>query len=397
MPTHIDNIEAVIGPSSELIVTDTNRKNLIMWADMMHRARNMPFPPGINAASVLTNVELANLYHAHGPGAKPDVIQGAFADLVRHVERTGFAPVDTDVVSRIVGDAIRVNNEVITDQMGIEIAKFVEAMPGIVTDLLKGHVAPVRIEIVTAGEVRVLEGMHHAATPEIIQIASMGHPIMMVGPAGCGKTTIGEMVSQALNLPFLITSTVFDTHELMGFVDGHGAYHRTPFRDAFEHGGVWVADEIDAWDAAALLAANSALANGYVTFPDGQQPVRRHADFRMIACANTFGKGADRVYIGRNQLDAASLDRFAVVAIDYDRNLEMRLTTNAAWANEVWNVRDKVEEKNIRHVVSTRAIIKGSRALAGGMNIERVRKIYLFKGMSEADRKKVVDGRNQFM
>ena len=28
-----------------------------------------------------------------------------------------------------------------------------------------------------------------------------------------------------------------------------------------------VADEIDAWDVAALLAANSALANGFCTFP----------------------------------------------------------------------------------------------------------------------------------
>jgi len=392
MPTHLENIENVIGPSSELIVTDANRQNLIIWANYKHQL-DMPFPPGAAGdASRLSNPELANLYHAHGPGAK--LISGAFAELVRHVERTGFAPVDTDVISRIIGDAIRVNNEIITDQIGIEIAKFVEALPGIVAELLKGHVAPVRIEIAERGEVRVLEGLHHSQTAEIIQIASMGHPVMMVGPAGCGKTTIGEMVSRALDLSFFITSTVFDTHELMGFVDGHGNYHRTPFRDAFENGGVWIADEIDAWDAAALLAANSALANGYVTFPDGQQPVRRHENFRMIACANTFGKGADRVYIGRNQLDAASLDRFAVVPIDYDRNLEMRLTTNAGWANEVWNVRDKVETKNIRHVVSTRAIINGSRALAIGMDIERVRDIYLFKGLSEADRKKVVDRDN---
>lgn len=388
MTTYIENLEAVIGPSSELIVTDNNRKNLIMWADMMHKARKLAFPPGANKdASFLSNPELANLYHAHGPGAK--LISGAFAELVRHVERTGYAPINPDQVNGLIADAIRANNEIVTDQMGIEIAKFVEQMPTIVTDLLKGHVAPVQIEILERGEIRQLDGMHHIATPEIIQIATMAHPIMMVGPAGSGKTTIGEMVAKALNLPFLITSTVFDTHELMGFVDGHGNYHRTPFRDAFEHGGVWIADEIDAWDAAALLAANSALANGYVTFPDGQQPVRRHENFRMIACANTFGKGADRVYIGRNQLDAASLDRFAVVPIDYDRNLEMRLTTNASWAHEVWSVRDKVETKNIRHVVSTRAIINGSRALAIGMDIERVRNIYLFKGMSEADRKKV--------
>jgi cobaltochelatase CobS len=191
-------------------------------------------------------------------------------------------------------------------------------------------------------------------------------------------------------LPFYITSTVIDTHELMGFVDGHGVYHRTPFREAYENGGVWVADEIDAWDAAALLTANSALANGIATFPDSHTPVKRHPDFRMIATANTFGHGADRVYIGRNELDAASLDRFAVIAIDYDTTLEQALSNgNPLWLNRVWQVREQVQSRNIRHVVSTRAIINGSIALSVGIPQREVEEMYLFKGMSKSDREKI--------
>lgn len=385
MSTFLENLEAVIGPADRLIVTDDNRKNLIRWAQMMHDAGKLPFPPGQQRSEHLSNVELANLYHASGPGAKVPTVEGPIARLFREVEATGFAPLDTKRVSGMITAFAKEREELMTEQIRLETARIMEAV-----EALKSP-KPVQIELVTPQGVQMLDGLHHEKTPEVIQVANLGDPIMMVGPAGCGKTTIGEMVSRALNLPFRITSTVFDTHELMGFVDGQGHYHRTPFREAFEMGGVWVADEIDAWDAAALLAANSALANGYVTFPDSPAPVRRHDDFRMIACANTFGSGADRVYIGRNQLDAASLDRFAMITVDYDRALESALSVNQSWTREVWEFRDRVAEKNVRHVVSTRAIIKGSRAISVGMLSPRVREIYLYKGLSEADRKKVID------
>ena len=232
--------------------------------------------------------------------------------------------------------------------------------------------------------------LSHYRTPLVIQIASLGHAIMLVGPAGCGKTTIGEHVAAALDLQFYITNAINDTHELMGFVDGYGKYHSTPFRIAFERGGVWIADEIDAWDGSVLLAANSALANGFASFPDSQKPVVRHPDFRMVATANTFGSGADRVYVGRNELDAASLDRFAVLTVDYDLTLErMFAGQHDRWLERVWNVRKSVMDKKIRHVVSSRAISMGAAALSAGIDWDVCEDIYLFKGLSKSDRGKV--------
>lgn len=371
-----EGLERRIGPASELIVDDDNRPLLVRWMV----AAGICTDWGL--AAMNSNVQLANMYHEFGPEVidypPPPAIpnaDNAFARLVRHVEATGFAPLDSSAVRAEIEDWI-------TEPFAADyIGKLIEAH----------RPPPVVIHIAHPdGTVRPLEGLHHCQTAEVIQVAALGDPVMLVGPAGCGKTTIGHMTSVALSLPFYVTSTVFDTHELLGFVDGHGTYHRTAFRDAFENGGVWVADEIDAWDAAALLAANSALANGYVTFPDGQTPVYRHENFRMIACANTFGKGADRVYIGRNQLDAASLDRFAVIAVDYDNSLEMSLAGgNLDWFNYVLRVRRKCDDHGVRHVVSTRAIVKGSRALATGMDRQRVEDIYLWKGMSESDRRKV--------
>jgi len=258
----------------DIIVTMDNRSAVIR--DLIMR----DFPRATLA--VASNVDLANMYHTGSVSPSPTEIQRA--------------------TSAAVAAAIAA--------MQVEIPKAPPPPPG------------------TARQ--------HYRTPLVLRTVSLGHAVMLVGPAGCGKTTIGEHVAEMLDLMFYITGTVNDTHELMGFVDGHGHYHATPFRAAFEHGGVWVADEIDAWDAPALLAANSALANGYATFPDVQTPVRRHTDFRMVATANTFGTGADRVYVGRNELDAASLDRFAVIDVDYDLDLErMFAGPNDRWLERV--------------------------------------------------------------
>jgi cobaltochelatase CobS len=237
-----------------------------------------------------------------------------------------------------------------------------------------------------------LSGLSHYMTARVIKTVARGHAVMQVGPAGCGKTMIAEQAATALGLPFYLTSTCNETHELMGFVDGYGRYHRTAYRNAFEHGGVWCADEIDAWDASALLVANSGLANGLAQFPDSEAPIRRHADFRAVATANTFGIGADRVYVGRNELDAASLDRFAVIEVGYDLSLErMFAGSQDAWLERVWDVRRVVQDKKIRHVVSTRAIRFGAEALADGDDWGDVEAAYLFKGMSSADRSKIDD------
>lgn len=352
----LEDLEARLGSPSEFILSNATVPLLRRWA-----LANGMAPAQVH---VMSNVELSNLYHEIGDKRKADAseLQRLAADIL--VKLT--AVIQSSKVDR---DLLR---EVICSEL--------ENLP------------TRKLEIIGLQHNTILDGPRHNMTARVIQICAINHPIMMVGPAGCGKTTIGQQTAQALNLPFRITSTINDTHELTGFVDGHGAYHRTPFRDAFEHGAVWVADEIDAWDASALLAANSALANGYSVFPDCPSPIARHPNFRFIATANTFGHGADRVYVGRNELDAASLDRFATINVDYDLTLERMLSNgNPDWLAYVWSVRKAVNERKIRHVVSTRAIMMGSAALQVGIPRSDVEEIYLFKGMAVKDRDKIKD------
>lgn len=257
-----------------------------------------------------------------------------------------------------------------------------------VVELIKKHAMATTIEIKTDEKTRTIPtGLHHKCLPDIIKMLSAGMNVMLVGPAGSGKTTIAEQAAKALDIPFYFNGALSSEYKLSGFVDAQGKIVSTAFRRAYENGGVYLFDEIDASMPDALLAFNAALSNGHADFPDGS--ITKHEDFRCIAAANTFGRGADRVYVGRNQLDGASLDRFCVVNVDYDDKLERALSANDNWTDFVQKVRTAVFDLKIRHVVSPRASINGAKLLAAGMDRTFVEEATIWKGIDQDTRLKI--------
>ena len=245
-------------------------------------------------------------------------------------------------------------------------------------------IRPVQVTIQGGSrEPGIVSGIRHKMFDPVLQIASLGINQMLVGPAGSGKTTLAAQVAQALNLEFYFTGALQTKYDIIGFIDGNGIYHRTAFRNAYENGGVFLWDEIDSSDARAMVAFNSALENDSADFPDGN--VKRHPDFISIASANTYGRGADRMYIGRNHLDAATLDRFVSVELDYDEELESKMLPQDAavtlWVMQVQRVRENVRNLKLKELISPRASINGSKMLMAGMDKEFVKRVALFKGM----------------
>ena len=246
----------------------------------------------------------------------------------------------------------------------------------------------------------------HFRFPLLAATAKVGVHMMLVGPAGSGKTTVAESVATLLGRPFKAISFGPTTSkaDMVGYKDANGNYHETDLVRAYREGWVFLGDEMDSANAGVLTQINMALSNGHMSTPSGM--VERHPDFLFIAGCNTFGIGANREYVGRNQLDAASLDRLAMIAFPIDEGLEAHacgeisssprftldkggVPSNKEWLGRVQKVRKAVEKLQVRHIVSPRASIHGVKLIAAGVGQAHLDDIVLFKGMDEATRKKV--------
>jgi hypothetical protein len=266
-----------------------------------------------------------------------------------------------------------------TKTADLNLEHFKASLPAMVASEL-AKLAPTVVQIQQADKPAITIQNPHMAFERVLRYSSQRIWPYLVGPAGSGKTTLAEHVATALGLPFYCAAKVDSKFELMGHIQPHdGSICRTPFREAYEHGGVFLLDEMDGSNANALNSFNAALANGHCPFPDGL--IARHPDFVAIGAGNTYGKGASRQYVGRTQIDDATLDRFAFIEIDYDEKLERQIATNADWCSYVQAVRAEVMGKNIRHIVSPRATYAGSKAIAAGDTWEETAQALIWKGL----------------
>lgn len=234
----------------------------------------------------------------------------------------------------------------------------------------------------------------HQNMPKLLAMLRAGVHVMLVGPAGSGKSSAMRIAAERLEREFYSHSCGPSTDEwsILGFMGADAqTYHATGLRYAFEHGGVMCFDEIDACNPAGLLAINEVTENGHASFPD-KNSVRKHDDFVLGACANTYGRGADRQYVGRSQLDAATLDRFAVITWDYDEEAERVWAgdTQPEWVAYVQAIRKIVFDNQIRMVVSPRASIKGTTLLDAGMDRETVEDALLWKGCDKDTKSRIL-------
>lgn len=247
----------------------------------------------------------------------------------------------------------------------------------------------VNISVAQGDVTRSVEGLKHKRLADAMSVVAAGIPLLLVGPAGSGKSTAGEQIAQAFGSQFYLQGAASGTHEYLGYKDGGGTYHSTPFRQAFEHGGLFMAEELDSGSADVPLILNAGLANGHMAFPDSVSPVPKHSEFRIIANANTYGNGADRIYVGRTQLDGATIDRFAFLDWNYDEDLETACANNVEWTKYVQRVRAAVAAEKARIIVSPRASINGGKLLAQGLPRAIVCDMVLWKGVDAELRKRV--------
>jgi AAA domain (dynein-related subfamily) len=306
-----------------------------------------------------------------------------------------------DVLTKLINDGMQSANEVINvtcDQARKRVTDYLKEIPP--REVVQIHAV--------SGQITEIARQHYKFSL-LLAALSQRLNVLLVGPAGSSKTTAAHAASVALGLKFEAMSVgpMTSKADLFGFKDAHGVYHDTGTVRAATTGGVMLWDEIDAANAGVLTAGNMLLANGHIATPEGMRD--KHKDFVLIAAANTYGMGANRVYVGRNQLDGATLDRFVMIDWGYDEGLEAHILglryespqftldaggslTAAQWFDHVLKVRAACEKLGIRHVVSPRASIHGSKLFAAGVGREHVEEMVLWKGMDSASKAKIKAG-----
>jgi len=199
--------------------------------------------------------------------------------------------------------------------------------------------------------------MEHAKFSSTKTLVENDIPVLLTGPAGTGKTTMAMHIAKSLDLEFFSMSMTKQTtvNAIIGFISINGTYIPSQFRQAFEHGGLFLLDEIDASDPNTILCLNT-IENGYVAFPD--KVVNKHKDFRLMATANPSTEQS--IYTGRSKLDRATIDRFFEVTIDVDRNLEISLASKDD-VDDITVARDIMESNGYTQTLSTRDLIRYSK------------------------------------
>ena len=210
---------------------------------------------------------------------------------------------------------------------------------------------------------------HHEKYEDIKVLLDNDLSPILIGERGSGKTTIFINAAKDLDYKFYSLSMTRQTtlSAMIGFKNINGDYVGTQLREAVEHGGVLLLDEINAGDPNVMLCLNT-LENGYMSFPD--KIVNKHKNFRMCATANAESKH----HTGRAILDSATQDRFDDIDLDTDPLLEINLVGTVV-ADKINDMRKLLLKWNMEKHISMRDAIRYKKRIDLGLTKGFVEKL----------------------
>lgn len=208
---------------------------------------------------------------------------------------------------------------------------------------------------------------------------------ILYGESGCGKTEMCLQIARDLGLDFYTNSSVKDEFKLEGSQDINGNYIPSQFYQAFANGGLYLLDEVDGSNSDVLITINTALSQGCMSFPVVGL-VKKHKNFRFAATANTICDGASIRYVGRNQLDGATKNRFGQwIKCEYDPKVEKVICKDDELRNFIKDYRKSCVKNGLDEIVSYRQMSLIYKALFGKnkLDAKTAIKTMLLRGLDD--------------
>lgn len=302
---------------------------------------------------------------------------GVIDALAEFVRVTAAASVDEDRVKVLIDEALA-------------------ALP-------KGHGGTV-INVPNRPEPYETEQVTHERFGFLLSVlTAKGGAALLSGPPSTGKSHAAEMAAEALGIRFvgmLACSPDVMPSSLKGFMNANGVYVGTPFRDAYENGGLFVIDEADnAPSAITVGIVNTALESSCLTFPDAT--VKKHPEFKVIATANTFGTGPTAAFAGRFAIDASTQTRFARIYWNYSERVDHAVIASSGAPSAIVDgvvaamvtIRANIERCGFRMFCTSREGRLAATLLAMGETWADVLDACLIPaGTSDDQRRQILDG-----
>lgn len=232
--------------------------------------------------------------------------------------------------------------------------------------------------------------------------------VLLVGPTGGGKTVLATKLLDKNNLSYkrMNLNGEVSIDDFVGFMelkkDGDGSetvFNYGILPQAMREGEVLIIDELDAAPPEILFILQSVLeGNPLVLTKTGGEIIMPKDGFKLIATANTVGKGDDSaLYQGTQILNEAFLDRWGgVIRLDYmPKNREVivlvkRTGIGLPDAKAVVEIaglcRKAMKEKRIYSTFSTRKLLNMCTLLKLGVKRSKVFEVVVLNKVIEEDR-----------
>lgn len=218
------------------------------------------------------------------------------------------------------------------------------------------------INITVAGKTTTTENeeTYHQKFEEILNYVCNNENVYLYGPAGTGKNVICKQVANALKAAYFYNNTLYTKYDCIGYMDATGNFVKTVLYDFLKSDGAGLMffDELDNSMAEAVIPLNDLLADGKLTFANGET-LYLTEDKHIIAAGNTDGRGATDEYNGRYKMDESTRSRFLFINVDYCRKVEESIVGNSKYILDfVDELRKACKQTGIKIILGYREIIR---------------------------------------